>query len=306
MKSIRKGLVPAILSGLTISLACLTFSYIDFHYAYEVIPVRIIGVLAGALTMGALHLYEFVRGVKKEKAPPIGREEIRCFSPLIILLLLAAIISIPQVGAFLSGLPGELEVIHIGAQKVDLDVLSQIYTWIFIATGISYFTLRPKGEELSRTKKVWLKRMPINVTISIAFFCLAFVMAGSSINKILGDTFTLVFGGAYIYAASSLGYIGAIAAGSETTSSILFYKIQRAAATNLNLGENGFMTLFASHGVAGGVASAVTPSKIASSVNTIAAGKEVESIIMRRNLLISLIILGLVALLTGLFIGLQV
>ncbi len=66
------------------------------------------------------------------------------------------------------------------------------------------------------------------------------------------------------------------------------------------------MTLFASHGVAGGVASAVTPSKIASSVNTIAAGKEVESIIMRRNLVISLIILALVALFAGLLINLNV
>jgi lactate permease len=66
------------------------------------------------------------------------------------------------------------------------------------------------------------------------------------------------------------------------------------------------MTLFASHGVAGGVASAVTPSKIASSVNTIAAGKEVESVIMRRNLLISLLILSLVALLTGVLISLHV
>jgi hypothetical protein len=66
------------------------------------------------------------------------------------------------------------------------------------------------------------------------------------------------------------------------------------------------MTLFASHGVAGGVASAVTPSKIASSANTIAAGKEVESTIMRRNLLISIIILALVAASAGILIGLQV
>ncbi len=306
MRSVRKGLVPAVLSGLTISLACLAFSYIDFYLLYEVIPIRIIGVLAGALTMVALHLYERTRGVKKEKGPPMGKAELRGFSPLIILLVLAAIVSIPQVGAYLSALPGDLEVIRVGAQKVDLDILSQIYTWIFVATGISYFTLKPKREELSKTRSIWMKRMPINVAISVIFFCLAWVMAGSTINKVLGDTFTLVFGAAYVYAASSLGYIGAIAAGSETTSSILFYRIQRAAATNLSLGDSGFMTLFASHGVAGGVASAVTPGKIASSANTIAAGKEVESMIMRRNLLISIIILALVAASAGILIGLGV
>jgi lactate permease len=305
-KSMRKGLIPALLSGLVISMACLTFSYIDFYFQYEVIPIRIIGVLAGALTMIALHIYERFKGVKKEKTPPLGREELRCFSPLIILLVLAALVSIPQIGSYLSHLPGELEVINIGTQKIDLDVLSQIYTWIFVATGISLFTLKPKREELSRASKIWQQRMPINVAISVMFFCLAWVMAGSTINKILGDTFTLVFGPAYIYAAASLGYIGAIAAGSETTSSILFYKIQREAATNLNLGDQGFITLFASHGVAGGVASAVTPSKIANAVTTIAAGKETESIIMRRNLVISLIILVMVAALAGIFINLRI
>jgi lactate permease len=306
VKSMKKGLVPAIISGLTISFACLIFSYIDHYLAYEIIPVRIIGVLAGALTMGALHIDERARGVKKEKGPPLGRHELRCFSPLIILLVLAALVSIPQIGAFLSALPGGLEVIQVGAQRVDLDVLSQTYTWIFIATGISFFTLKPKKEEMEKTKSMWFKRMPVNVVISILFFCLAWVMAGSSINKVLGDTLTLVFGAAYIYAASSLGYIGAIAAGSETTSTILFYKIQKAASTNLNLGDKGFMTLLASHGVAGGVASAVTPSKIASSVYTIDAGKEVESTILRRNLFISLMILVLVAVFAGLLITMQV
>lgn len=306
VKSMRKGLVPALIAGLTISFACLLFSYVDFVYAYEVVPVRIIGVLAGALTMVALHLYERVRGVTREKAPPICGNDVRCFSPLIILLLLAAVVSIPQIGSYLSGLPGQLEVIQIGSQRVDLDILSQTYTWIFVATGISYFTLRPSGGQLDRAKVLWLKRMPVNVVISIIFFSLAIVMAGSTINKVLGDTLTLVFGAAYIYAAASLGYVGAIAAGSETTSTILFYKIQRAAATNLGLGESGFMSLLASHGVAGGVASAVTPSKIASSVNTIAAGKEVESTIMRRNLFISLIILVLVAAMAGLIISLGV
>jgi hypothetical protein len=50
----------------------------------------------------------------------------------------------------------------------------------------------------------------------------------------------------------------------------------------------------------------VTPSKIAGSVNTIAAGKEVESIIMRRNLLISLIILAIVSVFAGILISLQI
>ncbi len=306
IKSVKKGFVPAMIAGLVISLACLLFSFIDVFVSYELIPVRIIGVLAGALTMLALHFYERVKGVKKEKSPHLNIGDVKSFSPLIILLILAAVVSIPQIGSFLSNLPGQLEVIHVGAQKVDLDILSQTYTWIFVATAISYFTLKPSKEQLGKAKNVWLKRMPINVAISIIFFMLAMVMAGSSINKVLGDTMTLVFGAAYIYAASTLGYVGAIAAGSETTSTILFYKIQKAAATNLNLGDQSFMSLLASHGVAGGVASAVTPSKIAGSVNTIAAGKEVESTIMKNNLLISIVILVLVALLAGILVTIEI
>jgi L-lactate permease len=141
--------------------------------------------------------------------------------------------------------------------------------------------------------------MPVNVVI-IIMPSLAIVMAGARC-WVLGDTDSRLRRCIHL-SASSLGYVRAIAAGSETTSTMLFYKIQRACTNPA--GESGFMSLLASHVAAG--ANAVTPSKIASSVNTIAAGKEVESIIMRKNLFISLIILVLVAVMAGLIISLGI
>jgi lactate permease len=129
-------------------------------------------------------------------------------------------------------------------------------------------------------------------------------MSGSSINLVLGETLALTFGGAYIYVSASLGFLGAIVGGSETTSNVLFYKIQRTTADSLNLGSSGFMTIYSGHAVAGGVASAVTPSKINNAVSVVAAGKEIESFIMRRHLLIALILTLVTSILSGLLVSL--
>jgi lactate permease len=64
------------------------------------------------------------------------------------------------------------------------------------------------------------------------------------------------------------------------------------------------MTLYGGHAVAGGVASAVTPSKINNAVATVAAGKEIESIVMRKHLIVALLLTLVTCLLTGLFITL--
>jgi lactate permease len=64
------------------------------------------------------------------------------------------------------------------------------------------------------------------------------------------------------------------------------------------------MTIYGSHAVAGGVASAVTPSKINNAVACVAAGKEVESTIMRKHLIVALLLTLVTCLLTGLLISL--
>jgi len=308
VKSMKKGLVPGLICGLALAGACLVSAGEDYALGYELIPLRIIGVIAGLFTMLALTAYDRVsreKGAETASGEAVERVEMwRCFSPLVILTILAAIVSLPAIGDYLSKAPGSIEVIVIGAQRVDLDVLSQIYTWIFIATAISLVTLKPTKEQFDRGFGLWLKRAPAPILTIMVYFGVSFVMSGSTMNQVLGETLALVFGSAYIYVSASLGFLGAIVGGSETTSNVLFYKIQKTAADGLGLAPNQFMTVYGSHAVAGGVASAVTPSKINNAVATVAAGKEVESIIMRKHLIVALLLTMVTCLLTGLLVTL--
>ena len=308
VKSMRKGLVPGLICGLALAGGCLVSAGVDYALGYELIPVRIIGVIAGLITMFALTVYDRLRKGKNTGTVPggdvKGAEVWRSFSPLVILTLLAAIVSLPAVGDYLSKAPGSIEVITVGSQRVDLDVLSQIYTWIFIATFISLATLKPTRDQLRKGADLWLKRTPAPVLTIMVYFGVSFVMSGSTMNQVLGDTLALIFGGAYIYVSSSLGFLGAIVGGSETTSNVLFYKIQKTAADKIGLSATQFTTLYGGHAVGGGVASSVTPSKINNAVATVAAGKEVESIIMRKHLVVAILLTVVTCLLGGLFIAL--
>ena len=99
---------------------------------------------------------------------------------------------------------------------------------------------------------------------------------------------------------------GAIVGGSETSSNVLFLNIQRTAAYNIGLGERGFMTVYGSHAVAGGIASAVTPAKINNAVVTINAPRKVESLIMRKHIVVALLLTIATGVLTGLFVNLSI
>jgi hypothetical protein len=67
-----------------------------------------------------------------------------------------------------------------------------------------------------------------------------------------------------------------------------------------------FMTVYGSRAVAGGIASAVTPAKINNAVVAIDESHETESVIMRKNLLIALILTLATGLLTGTLVSIRV
>lgn len=82
----------------------------------------------------------------------------------------------------------------------------------------------------------------------------------------------------------------------------MFYGIQKRAADSILLAEKQFMTIYSSHAVAGGVASAITPAKINNAVMTIETPKGLESLIMKKHLLIAISLTIVTNILSGLFI----
>lgn len=327
-QSMLKGVVPALISGLVLAFACLGAVSLDYFTGVEYVPLRVVGIIAGLGAMVSLFLYQKLRQpmmVKEEIIDyPVRGEVLRAFSPWIILTILAAVISIPHVSTWLSNLLGSSEKIVIFAdQSVDLDILSQIYTWIFVAILLSLFTLKITGKQVKNAFVFWLRRFWGPFFTFAIYFSISFVMAFSAkviingklqdsllfselnMNVILGATLASVFGAGYIFVAAYLGLFGAIVGGSEASSNVLFLNIQKTATTKLGL-EKDFMTVYGSHAVAGGIASAVTPAKINNAVVTIDESRETESLIMRKHLIVALLLTIMTSILTGIFVNIGI
>ena len=327
--SMRRGAVPATICGLTLAFACLGAVSLDYFTGVEYVPLRIVGVVGGLCAMLALNAYQKARPatMKKEEPSdyPPSRTILRSFSPWIILTTLAGIVSVPQFGAWLQNLPGSLEKTVIFAdQTIDLNILSQIYTWIIIAVLVSLFTLRLTMKQVRKATSVWLRRFMGPFLAYSLYFCIAYVMANSAktivngvlgpsqsfnvlnMNVVLGSTLAAIFGAGYIFVAASLGLFGAVVGGSETSSNVLFLKIQRTAAQDIRLTDPQFMTVYGSHAVAGGIASAITPAKINNAVVTIDESHDTESKTMRRHLVIAILLTIATGILTGIFIKLGI
>jgi lactate permease len=347
-ESMRRGAVQAFIVGAVVAFSCLGFVSYEAFTGSTLVPLRIIGVAAGLLSMAALYLFQLAMGRWRSKnlspdetegtsSGPADEDEgldvkslLRAYSPLIILTILAGIVGIQSVADWLSDIPGEIEQIHLFSNPgkfIDLNVLSQIYTWILVAVLISILLLRPKREVLERTTKIWFRRIWSPFMAYSVYFAIAYVMAYSAMelggvsgwllqptehfgdfnmNGVLAAGLAAAFGVGYIWVAGSLGLFGAIVGGSETGSNVLFMKIQSATAKDIGLSSGEFLTMFGGHGAAGGVASAITPSKINNAVATIGEGSELEAEVMRKLLMVTVVLTIVINVMTGIFVTLSI
>ena len=315
--SVRKSIIPAIVTGLVIGFSCLMFGLLQ-------VPVMLIGVLAGLVSM--LILYSLRNLTARPTSVPerINRvETLRALSPWLILIALALVVSIPQVTSWLRLLDGPA--LWIFDKPLDFDAFAQVYTWIFAATILSLPILKPSRQQLRKTVDLWLRRIWQPFVAYALFFGVAYVMAWSAMdlangkivpttvfaamnmNNVVGLTFAAVFGSMFVFVAPWLGLFGAVVGGSEASSNVMFFPIQHKAMESIGLtgaGENSsaFMTIYGSHANGGGIASAITPSKINNAAATIGADAKLESEIMRSHVPIVLVITFIVGLLTGLFV----
>jgi lactate permease len=321
-ESVRKGLWPAVLTGLTIGFSCLLLGSVQA-------PVALFGVLAGLLSMLVLYLYH--RGVEREAVEPTERVNkkatLSALSPWIIIIALALAASVPSTASWLKGLDGPA--LWVFNQPVDFDAFSQVYTWIFIATLLSIPLLKPTREQAAKAVGLWVRRILQPFIAYSFFFGVAYVMAWSAMglsngrltqtaqfaslnmNNVVGLTLAAVFGSFFVFIAPWLGFFGAVVGGSEASSNVLFFPIQHRAVEGIGLtgsGENSsaFMTIYGSHANGGGIASAITPSKINNGAATIGADAKMESEIMKSHFPIVMLIMVVVSLLTAILVMLRV
>ncbi len=329
-QSVRKGAVPALICGLTLAFACLGVLALDYFSGVQYIPLEIVGVVAGLCAIISLLVYQRFRipttKIIKSKDHPSPSQALRAFSPWIILGVLATVVNIPQIKNWLDGIFGRQPVLIFANMSVELNVEAQIYTWIFVAIIASLATLRPTMKQLRNATNAWLKRFIGPFLTYSLYFCIAYVMSYSAMqivngslaqspsynqlnmNVILGSTLAAVFGVGYIFVAASLGLFGAIVGGSETSSNVLFLNIQKRAVQDIGYNPSGpsFMTIYGSHAVAGGIASAVTPAKINNAAVTIDEPRTTESLIMRKHLVVAITLTVATGILTGILVSLGI
>ncbi|PMP89926.1 MAG: L-lactate permease [Desulfurella sp.] len=314
MHALKKNWIAATLSGLVLSLTALFLAW------SKIAPVEIIGVLSGLATMVFVYFY-YKNGSNSTQIRTFFQKDLLvASSPFIILILLSFIVNMHSVKLYLSNLLNPYEIIHIFAdKKEDLNILSSVWFWIMVVGILSIFILKPTKEQLNKVTKLWLKRIWGPFLAYSLFFSVAYIMAWSGMDVvgsklvpslnftqnnmdiIISSSFAKSFGSFYPLIAPFLGLIGAFVGGSATASNVLFAKIQWEATIS-TVGANAFMWIYAAHAVGGGIASAITPSKITNAAATIGVGGKEEAQFIKATILPVLFMCLVVGILSMIFI----
>ena len=279
---VRKGLLPAVVAGLTLGISCIIFVRILPSSA-----IGLVGVFSGLSTIVMLFLLRVLKGKPifarttdgqsskiREGMMPLWK----AILPWTLLVIFCIMISIPVIQTVLYGILGPLQNIHIVANKfVNLKLLNQAYFWVMISTIIVAPVLIKTKEEAHKVVTTWLKRAWAPTVAAAALFAVAYIMDWSgqtvinntltfapgmsdlNMNAVIGLTLAMVFGVAFPAISPTLGLFGAFVSGSEASSNVMFYGILKKSTDVLHL---DFMNVYAAHAVAGGIASGIAPAKI--------------------------------------------
>lgn len=314
VNGIKKGIVPALVAGLTLGLSCIVLVKLfpDF--------VQITGIVAGVMAIISLLLLRVIRGkplmVKKEKkaidgsvATDGGAPKMplwKAVFPWALLVLFCIIISWPSISAWLLNVMGTSNKIPVLAdQAVNLKLLNQAYVWVLVSTLISAPFLISSKEQAVKILKLWAKRAWSPTLAAAIFFAIAYVMAWSAktviggklgfgtgmsdmnMNMIIGSTLAVYLGTALFPAVSPLlGLFGAFVSGSETSSNVMFYGILNKSSDMLNL---NFWNIYAGHAVSGGIASGIAPAKIVNASSVIDQ-KGLDGEVIKKSAVIAIIL----------------
>jgi len=278
---VKKGIVPAVVAGLTLGLTAIVF--LRLFPAY----FQITGVVAGLMALVALFGMRVIQGkpllVKKDKksiqgavAADGGAPKMplwKAIIPWALLVTFCVVISVPTIAAWLLNTMGSNDIIHVFAdQTVNLKLLNQAYLWVLVSTVISFPILISSKKQAGQVLQTWLKRAWRPTLAAAIFFAIAYIMFWSSktvidgklnfapnmsafnMNMIIGSSLALWLGAALFSAvAPMMGLFGTFVSGSETSSNVMFFNILKESTTQLNI---SFMNVFSGHAVTGKIVNA--------------------------------------------------
>ncbi|HMN01228.1 MAG TPA: L-lactate permease [Geobacter anodireducens] len=260
-QAIREGWLPCLLTGAVIGVVA------RFTNQYDNLVV-LTGVLCGIAVIAAMAAYLVVTGGKVIDRSLLSAEERefaaamplwRAFMPWTLLVILILVLNVPQ--DLFSWLYRTMKLPITGltadGKPLDTRALWQAYTWILVSTILAVPFLKPTGEQLRETLRVWARRAPRPVFAAAVFFAIGEIMnmAGydmaadrfvvPSMVKVLADSSALAFQGMYGEVVAFIGLFGGFITGSEASTIAMFAKYTMTTAKNLDMPLSGLIIVTA-------------------------------------------------------------
>ncbi|MFN2226273.1 MAG: L-lactate permease, partial [Anaerolineae bacterium] len=271
---LRKGLLPALLAGLTAGLVCVGMNALGL--------ITLTGIAAGLAVVLVMLAYLRLAGkpwsdrtvLQPEDLAAEGRISLgAAVSPWLILTAFALVVNAPFLPLFdltYRDLAMPLEIIPGAPERVRL--FWQAYFWILVSTLLALPFLKPTRAQLRTSLDKWLRRAPRPVLAAAVFFAIAYVINHSgrgldwslanpdnNMVQVVAAAAAGTFAGLYPLVSPFLGLLGGFVSGSETSSIAMLTALHLETAGRIGL--DGLL-ISAASGIGGGLASAISPAKL--------------------------------------------
>jgi lactate permease len=309
---VRKGMIPALLSGLTAGFIAIGMN------ALGLVPLTGIAAGLGVVLIMLLYLLVMRKPLRdRDSLTDSDRESERSIplwvavSPWLLLTVFAVLVNLPSLPFYnltFKTMAMPMEIIPGAPEKVRL--FWQAYFWILISTLLVLPLLKPTRKQLGLSLKKWLKRAPRPMLSSAVFFAIAYIINNSgkgldwtlvdpnnNMVAVLANASSAAFGRFYPLVAPYLGLLAGFVSGSEASAIAMLTNLHLATAEKI--GATGLLIAAAS-GIGAGLASVISPAKLQNAAAAIdRIGEEAD--VLRVTFVISLVITAVCAVMTMLW-----
>ncbi len=289
----RRGFWPAILTGLSSGFVSIGLAHMGL--------ITVTAILAGVAIVISLLAYVKIRGGILQDNGVLNNKDLaakenfslpRAASPWLILLVFSLILNTPALPFFnftFNTLAMPVEIIPSHPEKIRL--FWQAYFWVAISTLISLPLLKIPHKALWGKKGMLTKgiqRAWRTIGATAVYFCIAYVMnhsgtlidwqiiSSNNMILILASAATDIFGTYYPAATPFIGVLAGFIGGSASSAVAMFTKLHMTAGAHLQVSP---LLLATANGIGGGLASAISPSKLFGAASSIDAPEAVNAVI---------------------------
>jgi lactate permease len=308
-RMVRRGLVPAILAGLTAGFVAIAMN------ALRLVTLTGIAAGLGVILVMLAYLRATGRPVHDrsvlQEADRASERQISlgaAVSPWLLLTFFALLVNAPFLPFFeltFHQWAMPLEIIPGAPEK--MRVFWQAYFWILVSTLLALPLLKLTRSQWDASLHKWLQRAPRPVLAAAVFFAIAYVINHSgkgtdwvlvegsqNMVQVVAAASAATLGRLYPLIAPFLGLLGGFISGSEASSIAMLTALHLETAAKI--GAAGLLIAAAS-GIGGGLASVISPAKLQNAAAAIDRIGE-ESQVIRTTFVISLAITAVCAVLT--------